>query len=347
MHLQATKGHRRSAVVRVRLALGASAMLLGCASAVGSNRDGGDSSRADAIDAPSAADVRADSCRTAGDCTGGRACVFETPGCGVASMPGRCALPTPCAEPSVFCACDGTTFVACEAGQPFTHLGACEGPDGGVTVGCSPGTACPGGNECRFPPGCGLLRGACMPITDCAATRPFCGCDNTTFLDCPGSFASRPYQSVGPCGSTDAGTTTRACRAPGDCALGEECIFTAGCPRDTPAMGTCGAPMECFVAVAFCGCNGTTFQDCPSTPSQSFSHRGACDTPPPPVDCDPSSVICRSLPPVCAAGDVPSVIAGCWGPCVNAATCAPMPCATGRACPPGWRCDSSSGFCAY
>lgn len=40
-----------------------------------------------------------------------------------------------------------------------------------------------------------------------------------------------------------------------------------------------------------------------------------------PVDCDPGPVLCKSMPPTCAPGQVPSVQNGCWGPCVPILDC--------------------------
>ncbi|MCC6215887.1 MAG: hypothetical protein IT376_13565 [Polyangiaceae bacterium] len=40
------------------------------------------------------------------------------------------------------------------------------------------------------------------------------------------------------------------------------------------------------------------------------------------VDCDPSTVRCRAMTPVCPAGEVPSVSDGCWGSCVPILSCA-------------------------
>jgi len=54
------------------------------------------------------------------------------------------------------------------------------------------------------------------------------------------------------------------------------------------------------------------------------------------VACDPSPVNCKSMPPTCAKGEVPSVQGTCWGPCVPILTCATVKdCST-----------CTKGFCA-
>jgi hypothetical protein len=58
---------------------------------------------------------------------------------------------------------------------------------------------------------------------------------------------------------------------------------------------------------------------------------GATGTP-----CNPSAVLCKSMPPDCAPGEVPSVVGSCWGPCVPILSCATEP-----------NCDDcQNGFCA-
>jgi hypothetical protein len=41
-----------------------------------------------------------------------------------------------------------------------------------------------------------------------------------------------------------------------------------------------------------------------------------------PVSCNPNGVVCQTAPPDCNPGDVPSVVAGCWGECVPVLSCA-------------------------
>ena len=61
--------------------------------------------------------------------------------------------------------------------------------------------------------------------------------------------------------------------------------------------------------------------------------------------CDERLAACNRLPPTCPGGEVASVSNGCYGPCVPATHCAPIPCGTG--CPHGWTCDSTGAVCRY
>ncbi|MCA9595963.1 MAG: hypothetical protein KC776_21765 [Myxococcales bacterium] len=54
------------------------------------------------------------------------------------------------------------------------------------------------------------------------------------------------------------------------------------------------------------------------------------------VDCNPSSVSCKAAVPNCPAGQVPSVNAGCWGPCVPILACSAISDCS----------QCTSGFCA-
>jgi hypothetical protein len=38
-------------------------------------------------------------------------------------------------------------------------------------------------------------------------------------------------------------------------------------------------------------------------------------------DCDPARVLCKRLPPICPPGEVPQVVNGCFGECVDARQC--------------------------
>jgi hypothetical protein len=54
------------------------------------------------------------------------------------------------------------------------------------------------------------------------------------------------------------------------------------------------------------------------------------------VDCNPSTVTCKSMPPQCPPGEVPTVENQCWGSCVPILSCAPV--ADCKSC--------KNGFCA-
>jgi hypothetical protein len=44
-----------------------------------------------------------------------------------------------------------------------------------------------------------------------------------------------------------------------------------------------------------------------------------------PVDCNAREVTCKDRPPDCPAGDLPTVVNGCWGPCIAAEVCDVVP----------------------
>ena len=54
------------------------------------------------------------------------------------------------------------------------------------------------------------------------------------------------------------------------------------------------------------------------------------------LSCDRSSVTCKAAEPECEAGQVPSVIDTCWGPCIDVAQCRDVTdctaCAAGQVC---------------
>ncbi|HEX4337673.1 MAG TPA: hypothetical protein VH062_17285 [Polyangiaceae bacterium] len=98
--------------------------------------------------------------------------------------------------------------------------------------------------------------------------------------------------------------------------------------------GAASCPPECFRAyqcVTACGQTPKSYGCCPCpagtidalTCGASMSDAGA-------ISCDTRSVLCKRVAPTCAAGEVPSVVGECYGPCVKIDTCA---CGTADECP--------------
>jgi hypothetical protein len=58
-----------------------------------------------------------------------------------------------------------------------------------------------------------------------------------------------------------------------------------------------------------------------------FNHKASCIAGHCTVgfDCDPSTVTCKALPPVCDPGMSNSVFDHCWGPCVPSSDCSAVP----------------------
>jgi hypothetical protein len=114
------------------------------------------------------------------------------------------------------------------------------------------------------------------------------------------------------------------------CPAGTYCNFppSSMCGR-TDGPGTCERiPLRCPIGGdAVCGCDGTTYDNAclAARASVSVETTGPC-----PTRCDPDLVRCDRLPPRCIGGQVPSVVAGCWGPCVPIEACT---CTTFADCP--------------
>ncbi|MEI8254681.1 MAG: hypothetical protein WCJ30_03325 [Deltaproteobacteria bacterium] len=242
-----------------------------------------------------------------------------------------CVLPdgTLCPAGASCPATDGCNTCACPAtgGSPICTLRACAHT-------CHASSECGARQVCVYhAPGCGTT-GVCEAEVLCDGISPFCACDGTTH--------------IGPCNGPDAPyarDTACGCRSNADCtAPNTECEFAPGCAAPN---GECRPVQFCGVPNPFCGCDGMTYLSC--GPNQPFIAPGAC-----PVvgdagtatDCDPAHAACAMPTPVCPDGAVPSVVGGCWGPCVPFPTCAPIPCdptAPSR-CPACTACDPS-GVC--
>jgi hypothetical protein len=120
----------------------------------------------------------------------------------------------------------------------------------------------------------------------------------------------------GPIFKPDADDQT-ACTANIPCTMGEICFGLA-----------CDERWECVAhrerhpcptdIVAYCGCDGVTFQAPWTCADRPFEHVGACDDG---VNCDPSDVRCSQEEPSCEPGTVPSVVNAVYGPCVPFAAC--------------------------
>ena len=80
-----------------------------------------------------------------------------------------------------------------------------------------------------------------------------------------------------------------------------------------------------------CGCDGMTYDNpcMAAMAGVSIARAGACRVSPA-GSCDARRVTCARLPPTCTRSQAPSVVDGCWGPCVAANTCT---CTTTAECP--------------
>lgn len=171
-----------------------------------------------------------------------------------------------------------------------------DGPPGSVWSRRAPGApayTCPdgsiGGNAGR---GLRDAAGTCGWELRACPTEVSCGGLTPEPVDCgEGYFCAWEVEHM--CGAAD---------HPGTCTL-------------RPSASECAA----LDGPAVCGCDGVTYDnECFAwAAGQSAIRVGACDA----VDCDESHALCDAIPPICPAGQVPSVVGGCWGPCVPTSSC--------------------------
>jgi hypothetical protein len=125
-------------------------------------------------------------------------------------------------------------------------------------------------------------------------------------------------------GGTTAGpSNATTCEQDEDCMLLNDCCYClATHVEDAPPP--CEM-QECFAPT--CDANGL--------PNLEVRCRfGTCEFVP--FSCSPFLVACDELPPECTASQLPSVVDGCWGPCVPAELCDAVPscdtCLEGEVC---------------
>ncbi len=210
-------------------------------------------------------------CTTASACPPGEVCTFDVGTCGGV---GTCEAQRMCGDPQTYCACDGTSYAACQPTRPTERTGLCG--DGGVRPQlCTSDRDCAGGRNCLYgAAGCGIP-GVCEFVRDCAFIADYCGCDGSTFRDCPGGFTSRPFLYTGACASASDGGV-------------------AGCTGSSvgPDRRSCVGPDNTPRPLSCCAWS-----------------------------CNADLVACDADPPTCAPGNRPSVVDGCWGPCVPSSSC--------------------------
>src|SRR5690606_4241950 len=108
--------------------------------------------------------------------------------------------------------------------------------------------------------------------------------------------------------------------------------FDESCGGDcAPASGGphCGAAWECLQVLSctkdlaeYCDCDGQTFQASGSCAPFAYAHRGPCGGGiAGGLNCDHSQVVTDDLPPECESGQIPQVVQGGWGSCVDLTEC--------------------------
>ncbi|MEC7524798.1 MAG: hypothetical protein VYE22_33265 [Myxococcota bacterium] len=121
---------------------------------------------------------------------------------------------------------------------------------------------------------------------------------------------------------SDAGPLASDAAGPMTCSIESPCL---GNSAYACVGGGCGEAHTCEMQAAgcggaltlHCGCDGRLYEasTCADRPSQPMT---GC----PPVSCDAEAVVCRAVAPECEGQhSVPSVVDGCWGPCVHPSQC--------------------------
>ncbi|HEX6764050.1 MAG TPA: hypothetical protein VF103_01205 [Polyangiaceae bacterium] len=102
-----------------------------------------------------------------------------------------------------------------------------------------------------------------------------------------------------------AGTSGAECRADEDCVMVSDCCSC----RAEPRSGSGFCPLDCLRDP--CSDDGIE-------PNEVSCVRGRCVIA---RSCDRTRVTCRSAPPDCVDGTIPSVDGTCWGPCIAPTEC--------------------------
>lgn len=148
------------------------------------------------------------------------------------------------------------------------------------------GTPCTSAADCASGvcegEGCGSNEGRCAP-EDRMCTRDlqaYCGCDGETFR-ASGSCPGRRFEHRGACeGDASLPMATGKKPAGDSCLTADECASGIcegeGCDDSSP--GTCvNAKRPCTRdLVAYCSCDGETFQGSGSCPGRRYAGRGPC-----------------------------------------------------------------------
>jgi hypothetical protein len=122
----------------------------------------------------------------------------------------------------------------------------------------------------------------------------------------PGQGGSGEASGSAGAGGTGATTSGAECRTADDCMLVSDCC---SCRAEAKSSEIAICDAECFVD----SCTSEQITDTEVTCSF-----GRCVLA---RSCDRSQVTCRAAPPPCDGGTIPSVLAGCWGPCLAPTEC--------------------------
>ncbi|MCA9693691.1 MAG: hypothetical protein KC636_29135 [Myxococcales bacterium] len=200
------------------------------------------------------------------------------------------------------------------------------------------------------------LTGACSPEPSTSTeTDATTGTDTTTETAEPTTTAPSTTEPATTAGTDTAGSSTASSSDATD-SDPSETDPSATDPSDTdpnPWMPECQADSDCQLVNNCCECSahpaGDTIEPCDEQCDQPSCEAigileptascgiGVCRLGPAP--CNVEDVACDTPPPECPGDEdrVPSVVDGCWGPCVPAFFCDALPDCADR-CPSGMAC---------
>jgi hypothetical protein len=96
-----------------------------------------------------------------------------------------------------------------------------------------------------------------------------------------------------------------------ECERDDQCaVFNDCCECDVGAASEKHPQCEKLCIQSACDARGI------NTPARCRSNRCVFD-----LSCDSSQVTCKAAKPECAAGQMPSVVDSCWGPCIEVGQC--------------------------
>ena len=213
----------------------------------------------------------------------------------------------------------GCDCVGADCDALFESAGECERA---YRACIEPGPGACDAQDARGEGGCRAVIGVvwdgrrCATIGGCECVGADCGEIFGTIAECEGAYA--------------------AC---GEASCAEQALPSDDCDGPTRSFGWRWDGGACE-EVLRCGCSGASCDALYASARECEAAHGSC--PAAATRCDPNEVWCRALPPSCGAGEVPSVIDHCWGPCVPFAECGPIACGADLLpCPEGLRCGGT------